>query len=276
MKDVFKLAICQMKVTDDKDINLSKAAEMLQEAYKNGSDIAVLPEMFNCPYANNKFWEYGESIKDGRTVKTIARLAEQLEMYIVAGSLPEICGDKIYNTSLVFDRRGDIIGKHRKMHLFDIDIPGKVFFKESDTLAPGSSVTVVDTEFCRIGIAICYDMRFPELARLMTLDGAKLVIVPAAFNMTTGPAHWELLVRTRALDNQVYFAAASPARDREASYVAYGHSMVASPWGDVISDAGEDEKVIFANIDLREVERVRNELPLLKHMRTDRYSTAKK
>jgi predicted amidohydrolase len=267
----FKIALCQMMVEENKKVNVNKAVQMIAESAKNGAQIVVLPEMFNCPYDNSLFEEYSENEK-GQTNIEISKAARLNNVYVFAGSIPEIENGKIYNTSFAFNRQGEIIGKHRKMHLFDIDVFGKINFKESDTLTAGSSVTVVETEYCKVGLAVCYDMRFPELLRLMTLKGASLIIIPAAFNMTTGPAHWEPLIRVRALDNQVYMAVASPARDESASYTAYGHSMLVEPWGSIVKEGDEKEGIIYGDVDLDRISTVRNELPLLKHRRSDIYS----
>ena len=213
------------------------------------ADIIILPEMFNCPYDSSFFNRFSESYP-GETVNLLSRLARLHSVYVIGGSIPELDGNSIYNTSYSFDRKGSLIGKHRKIHLFDVDVEGGISFKESETITAGSDATVIETEFCKIGVAICYDMRFPELIRKMVLSGAKIIVVPAAFNMTTGPAHWRLIARTRALDNQAYFIAASPARDEKASYVAYGHSLVADPWGDIISEASDKGRDYFSEIDL--------------------------
>lgn len=157
------------------------------------------------------------------------------------------------------------------MHLFDIDVKDKITFKESDVLTSGENVTVAETEFGKVGIGICYDVRFPELARLMVEDGALILFYPGAFNMTTGPAHWELLFRSRALDNQAFCVGVAPALNMDASYHSYGHSIVTSPWGEVISQADEKENIIFCEIDLSEIKKVREELPLLKNKRKDLY-----
>ena len=157
------------------------------------------------------------------------------------------------------------------MHLFDIEIPGEISFKESEIITAGNRVTVVETDLVNLGVAICYDMRFPELFRLMALKSADLMIVPGAFNMTTGPAHWETTVRARAIDNQVYVAAASPAMNTGLSYVAYGRSMIVDPWGKVLASAGADEEIIYATVDKSIINKVREELPLLKNRRTDIY-----
>ena len=271
----FKIGVCQLNVLENKQENIIKAEKMLREAARNGSQLVVLPEMFNCPYENKYFPLYAEEYP-GETTSMLSRVAKELGIYIVGGSIPERDGDVLYNTTFIFDKKGGLIGKHRKMHLFDIDVEGGIRFKESDSLGYGKEVTVVDTEYCPIGVAICYDMRFPELMRLMTLEGAEVIIVPAAFNMTTGPAHWELTARTRALDNQVYFVAASPARDMEASYHAYGHSCIIDPWGKAISQADEKERIIYGEVDLGMVKKIRKELPLLQHRRTDIYELKKK
>jgi len=271
----FKFAACQMSIVNDKEKNIKNAINAIETSAANGADMIALPEMFNCPYNSNLFPEYAEEAENSRTLSVISDTASRLGLYIIAGSIPEKSSGKIYNTSFVFDRKGRIIGKHRKMHLFDIDIPGKITFKESDTLTAGNQITVADTEFCRVGIAICYDIRFPELSRLMVLEGAQLIVVPGAFNMTTGPAHWEILTRTRALDNQVYFASVSPARNERDSYVVYGNSMICDPWGSIVSRAGVNEEIIYAQIDLDTIDKVRTELPLLKHRREDIYNINK-
>ncbi|MBM4241321.1 MAG: carbon-nitrogen hydrolase family protein [Euryarchaeota archaeon] len=276
MKNQFRLAVCQMMVVDNKDSNIVKAVSMIGNSAKNKADIVVLPEMFNCPYDNFKFMEYAERGEDSKTLKAISKAARESGVYVIAGSIPETEGDKLYNSSFIFDRNGEIIGLHRKMHLFDINIPEKITFKESDTLTAGNQVTTVDTEFCKIGVVICYDMRFPELFRLMTLKGAKLIGIPGAFNMITGPVHWKTLIRARAIDNQVFIVAASPARNEGLSYVAYGNSMVVDPWGDMLARAGEKEEIIYADINLSRVDEVRNELPLLKNRRTDIYDMIEK
>lgn len=266
----FKLALCQMKGTMEKEQNLLKAQSMIREAAQNGSDIVALPEMFNCPYSNKYFRKYAEG-EDGETINLLSSLSRELKIYLIGGSIPEIANDNVYNTSFSFDKEGNMIGKHRKIHLFDIDVKGGISFKESETLSSGNKMTIIETDYCRIGIAICYDVRFPELFRKMTLEGVKLVILPAAFNMTTGPAHWDLTMRARALDNQIYFAAVSPARDVEGPYQAFGGSCVVNPWGDFCAKTDSEESIVYANIDTEYLEDIRNQLPLLKHRRPEIY-----
>ena len=270
-----KLALCQMNVVDNKEKNLETASLMIAESASN-TDFIILPEMFNCPYSNEKFIEYAEVENDSPTLNKISSLAESNDVYILAGSIPEKENDRLYNTSYLFDKKGNIIAKHRKMHLFDIDVKGKITFKESDVLTAGDDFTVVDTEFGKVGVGICYDVRFPELARIMVENGALILIYPGAFNMTTGPAHWELLFRSRALDNQVYCVGVAPALNKDASYHSFGHSIIANPWGEIIAEADEKENLIIAEIDLDEIKRIREELPLLKNKREDLYEIKRK
>lgn len=270
MGKIFKTAVCQIQVTENKTANLAKARLMIAEAAGAGAKLVVLPEMFNCPYDIEFFPAFAETCPAGETVTMLAGLAKKHDIVLVGGSIPEQEGDRLYNTSFVFDRQG-LLARHRKVHLFDVDLAGGMSFKESATLTPGETVTVAQTDLCTLGVIICYDVRFPEILRLMALRGAQVVVVPAAYNMITGPAHWELLLRMRAVDNQVYLVGAAPARDEKAGYVTYGHSAVVEPWGDVIARASEKEEIIYADIDLNRVEQVRKELPLLKHRRTDLY-----
>ena len=267
---MFKLALCQVTGSADKELNRAKASQFIREAAANGAQVISLPEMWNCPYSNDYFRKYAEP-EDGESVQMMSDLAKELGIYLIGGSISELDGDRVYNTSFSFDPSGRIIGRHRKVHLFDIDVEGGIRFMESDTLTAGNELTVVDTEFCKIGVAICYDIRFPEWFRKMALAGAQLIVLPAAFNMTTGPAHWDLSIRARALDNQVYMAANAPARVEDGVYVSYGNSCIASPWGDFIAHADEKPQIIYGDIDLDRVAAVREQLPLLKHRRPELY-----
>jgi omega-amidase len=268
----FKTGIIQMEVSGKKEENVKKAVCMIAEAARKGAELIVLPEMFNCPYKADDFPVYAER-QGGYTWGALSKSALENNIYLVGGSIPEADDEgKVYNTCFTFNRKGEQIGRHRKMHLFDVNITGGQVFKESDTLTAGDDLIVFDTEFCKMGVVICYDIRFPETSRLLTLKGAKVIAVPAAFNMTSGPAHWEISFRARALDNQVYMIGASSARNLSAGYIAYGNSIVSSPWGNVIGRLDEKEGILITEIDLDLVEKVRNELPLLRHRRTDIYS----
>ena len=276
-----KIALCQMNVVDNKEENIEKAIQMIKESTRQGADLAVLPEMFNCPYENEKFIEYAEELDDSKTLNEISKIAKEENIHVLAGSVPELemngeDAQSIYNTAVFFDNNGKMLGKHRKMHLFDIDVKGKIYFKESDTLSAGNDFTIIKTNLAIIGIGICYDIRFVELSRIMALNGAELLIFPGAFNLTTGPAHWELLFRSRALDNQVYAIGVAPALDKDANYNSYGHSIAVNPWGEVIEELDYDEDLKVVEIDLDEIKRVREEIPVLKNRRTDLYEIHEK
>ncbi|NLU24343.1 MAG: carbon-nitrogen hydrolase family protein [Clostridiales bacterium] len=265
-----KIAQIQMAVTADKQANIRRAVILIREACRQNIDMAVLPEMFCCPYDNSCFDTYSESA-DGQAQQALAALAKEERIYLVGGSVPEKADGKLYNTSYVYDRQGRQIARHRKAHLFDIDVAGGQRFFESDVLSPGNAVTVFETEFGLMGLCICFDFRFEELARLMALQGTKGIFVPAAFNMTTGPAHWELLFRQRAVDNQLFTVGVSPARDEKASYVAYGHSIVCDPWGMVLHQCGAGEEIVVTELPLERIGTVRRQLPILSARRTDLY-----
>jgi len=269
MKKV-KIALIQMGVIADKEANLHKAKRMIEEASEQGAQIVVLPEMFSTPYQNDCFPEYAE-VCPGYTTDFLSKIASENGIYLIGGSIPEKEYEKIFNTSFIFDKNGHILGRHRKMHLFDINIKNGIRFMESDTLSPGNEVTVCKTEYGTFGVAICFDMRFPELMRLMVDEGAEMIFIPAAFNMTTGPAHWHSTAKMRAIDNQVFFAVASPARDEDASYVAYGHSVLYDPWGNVVEELTEKEDILYAEVNLEDVAKYREQLPLLKARRHDIY-----
>lgn len=267
-----KVAIIQMPVVQEKTMNIEKVKEYLQKVADQNIDLAVLPEMFNCPYQTQNFPIYAEEEREA-SWQMLSDMAVSYGIYLAAGSMPEKDQEsRVYNTAYVFDRQGQQIAKHRKMHLFDINVCGGQYFKESDTLSAGDQVTVFDTEFGRMGLCICYDFRFPELARLMVNKGAKVILVPAAFNMTTGPVHWEIMFRQRAVDNQVFTIGAAPAREETSSYISWGHSIVVDPWGKVLVQLDEKEGCIISTLDLNEVDKVRKELPLLVHRRSDIYT----
>lgn len=258
-----KIAQFQTHVYPEKEKNIYEMEKYINKIRNKNVDIAMFGEMFTCPYVTSNFPLYAEP-EGGDTWNICSRLAREHHIYLLAGTVPEIDEEgKIYNTAYVFDREGKQIAKHRKVHLFDIDIKGGQYFRESDTLSAGNQCTVFDTEFGKMGICICFDIRFPELSMMMAQKGARTIFIPAAFNMTTGPAHWELLYRSRALDNQCYVVGTSVARDPSFRYVAWGHSLVVSPWGEVIRQMDEKEGYMINEIDLDYVERVREQLPVL-------------
>ncbi|KAJ5814614.1 hypothetical protein N7474_006391 [Penicillium riverlandense] len=281
LKKPLKLALVQLASGVDKAANLTHARSKVLEAAKAGAGLIVLPECFNSPYGTAHFPKYAETLLPSPPTKeqspsfhALSAIAAEANAYLVGGSIPELepTTKKYYNTSLVFSPSGALIGTHRKTHLFDIDIPGKIAFRESDVLSPGNQLTVLDLpEYGKVGLAICYDIRFPEAAMIAARKGAFLLLYPGAFNTTTGPLHWELLGRARAVDNQTYVAMCSPARDVDADYHAYGHSLVADPGAHILSMADEKETIVYADLDNETIKNIRSSIPIYTQRRFDLY-----
>lgn len=265
-----RLGLCQLPVTGDLHQNHAAMESMVREAADRGCEIVCLPEMWPCPYEHAAFIVFAEP-EGGETWDVLRRIAQDCGVYLIGGSVPEQEGDRVYNTCYVFSPAGEQIAKHRKVHLFDIDVLGGQRFMESSTFTPGDTFTVFDTPFGCVGVAVCFDIRFVEQFRAMALEGAKIILVPGAFNLTTGPAHWALSFRMRAVDNQCFTAGCSPARDMTASYHAWGHSMVCDPWGRVLQEMDENPGLLVQEIDLGYADEIRDQIPILKNRRTDLY-----
>ncbi|KAI8466365.1 MAG: carbon-nitrogen hydrolase [Monoraphidium minutum] len=272
-----------MRVTPDKEANIYSARAAVAAAAAAGATLVVLPEMWNCPYSNDSFLTYAEDFESGgataAAAPSFAALADAARagrVTLVGGSVPERSGGRLYNTCCVFGPDGQLLAKHRKVHLFDIDIPGKMTFKESLTLSPGDGPTVVDTPAGRLGVGICYDIRFPELAMVYAQRGAQLIVYPGAFNMVTGPVHWELLAKARAVDNQLFVATCSPARDPGASYQAWGHSTVVGPFAEILATCEHEPATIYADLDYAQVAERRTNMPLAQQRRPDLYQLVDK
>lgn len=265
-----RFALVQMSVTMDKEKNLRTAARFVADAAAQGAQLVVLPEMFFCPYANRYFPLYAEE-RGGPAYRALSDMARQNGVTLAAGSMPEREDGRLFNTAFVFDSQGREIARHRKAHLFDIDVEGGQRFMESEVFTPGDCATTFTAGGVRLGLCVCFDIRFPELFRRMALDGAQAVLVPAAFNMTTGPMHWDLSFRMRAVDNQLFTLGAAPARDEKGCYVSYAHSIACSPWGEVLARAGTGQELLLLDVDFAEVQRVRRQLPLLSARRPEIY-----
>ena len=268
----FPLAVCQIRTETDYDVTLEKAAAMIHEAAASGASVVVLPEMFSCPYSKEYFHA---AAKRGHAdvCRQLAGFARDNRVILVGGSVPEAEDGLLYNTAFVYDESGELLARHRKIHLFDVDLPG-MRFHESHTFTPGKDITVFDTRFGRFGLAICFDVRFPELFRAMARRGAEVICLPAQFNMTTGPAHWEATMRMRAVDNEVFFVAAAAARYEGFSYECWGHSMILDPYGTALAAADETEQTILADLDLNRIDEIRAQLPTFLHLREDVYTVA--
>ena len=278
-----------MLVTANKRSNLANAKRLVTEASTKGAKIIVLPECFNSPYGTNYFPEYAEPlgyrrvvhggyerVTGSETVDALSQMASESAVYLIGGSFPEASVEegrrKLYNTCTIWNPSGMLIGVHRKIHLFDIDVPGKITFQESQVLSPGSQLTQVETEYGSIGIGICYDIRFPEVAMIAARRNRCIAMVyPGAFNMTTGPMHWELLLRARALDNQLYVCGCAPARDNDASYTSWGHSTVVDPMGRVVGSTDASESIVYADLDVAQLQSTRDSIPVSRQRRFDLY-----
>lgn len=282
LKQPVKLALIQLACTADKAHNLSHARSKVLEAVKqHDAKIVVLPECFNSPYGTKYFPKYAETLlpsppseAQSPSFHALSDMAREARCYLVGGSIPEReeASGKLFNTSLTFDPAGKLIATHRKTHLFDIDIPGKISFHESEVLTAGNKVTLVELpEYGRLALAICYDVRFPELAQIAARRGAFLCLYPGAFNLTTGVLHWELQARARAMDNQVYVGLCSPARDMRADYHAWGHSMIVDPNAQVLGELDENEGIVVAELSGDRIDEVRKGIPLYSQRRFDVY-----
>lgn len=261
-----------MNTQNNKEKNLQKALKYIDEAAIDGADLVSLPEYFNFLGSNEDRDHMSEYIP-GPTTEIMIEKAKEHNIYIHAGSILEKTGgNKHYNTTVFIDRNGKITGKYQKIHLFDIDIEGKVSAKESDTIKPGKDITVTDTEFGKVGLSICYDVRFPELYRTLALRGAKILFIPSAFTLYTGIHHWEALLKARAIENQCYVIASgqigSYPPDNKTNF---GSSMIVDPWGIVIAKSSEKEGVITARIDFGEIDRVRQSIPAFNHRKPNIY-----
>ncbi|EGO01225.1 hypothetical protein SERLA73DRAFT_134523 [Serpula lacrymans var. lacrymans S7.3] len=291
----FNLALIQLGgVGPNKSENLKHAREMILNAANGNSgvkpDLIVLPECFNSPYGHAHFPVYAETIgfrhdkpydvasSPSESVKMLSDAAKETGVWVVGGSIPERdpSDDKFYNTCTVYSPQGKLVAMHRKVHLFDIDIPGKITFKESETLTGGNTTNFFDTDFARVGLGICYDVRFPELSMIAARQGCHVMIYPGAFNLTTGPMHWKLLQQARAVDNQVFFSMCSPARDMSAGYHAWGHSMVVDPYGTVLVEAEEGETILHTHIDPKPLHDARQGIPVTTQRRFDVYPDVSK
>lgn len=262
----FLAAAVQMLASSDKEANLKEAKGRVHEAAAKGAKVVALPEVFNWRGAKEEERKNAEPLS-GPTASLMRGLARDLGLYLLAGSfLEEIPNSvKAYNTSLLFDPQGNVVATYRKIHLFDIHLERGVSTMESETRQPGESVAAAETSLGTMGLTICYDLRFPELYRALVGKGAQLIFVPAAFTAITGEAHWEPLLRARAIENQVYIIAPDQIGKHPKSFDTYGNSMIVDPWGRILARASDVPGIIFAEIDLAYLAKVRAELPALAH-----------
>jgi len=264
-----RIALCQTNCGEDAAANEQQVFRLLGEAVAQSVDLVALPEVWPLQGSASQIREAAEPIPGPRTDR-LAEFAARHQVWVHGGSVLERDGQRVFNTSVLFDRSGELVATYRKIHLFDADPPGAVSSRESAVFSAGDQVVTVETEFGRVGLSICYDLRFPELYRALAVRGATILFVPAAFRFETGVDHWEPLLRARAIEDQAFVVAAAqwgrwgpPGRERR----NYGHSLVADPWGNVVAEAPDEVGVTFAELDLARVEQVRQILPSLRHRR---------
>lgn len=301
----FRVGVCQMLVSANKEANISKAVSLIKEAKAQGAQLVVLPECFNSPYGTKFFDDYSEPIPNppsssssaaisasSKTFKAMSDAAKENGVYLIAGSIPEVVSatsndgsgeakKNLYNTSMAFDPEGTLVAKYRKMHLFRLRSE-QLTMDEGETLTAGDSPAILPIQTgnaanmpmnFNIGLAICFDVRFPQLAlHYAAKYNTQMLVYPSAFNMVTGPKYWRLSSQSRAVDSQQYLIMASPARDESAGYVAWGHSHVIDPSGDVVATLDEKEGVLVHEVDLAAVSKIRQMLPILAGTRNDVYT----
>lgn len=260
------VGLVQTNSGDDVEANIAEVMDGIDRAAKMGARFVSLPETWNYLGPKKGMRKAAELIP-GDLTRMLADKARQRSVYLHAGSIVERVGehDKFYNTTLVFDRSGDLVARYRKIHLFDVDLEGQASFRESDTIEPGEEIVTFDVDGVRVGLAICYDLRFPELFRLLALRGAEVIMLPAAFTMMTGKDHWEPLIRARAIENTVFMVAAAQVGPHRPERLCYGRSMAVDPWGVVLAQAGDTPTVITATLELEAIERVRTQVPSLRN-----------
>lgn len=267
----YKVAVMQMDTQSDKGENLKTACRMIDEAAAEGAKLVSFPEVMNLVGENVGAGGAAETIP-GYTTDLLAAKAREHGLYVHSGSFCELIpGEtRTYNTSVIIDPKGEVISTYRKLHTFDVTLPDGTICDESAQVHPGTEIVTVDTPLGKMGMSICYDIRFPELYRLMALAGAQVIFTPASFTLPTGKDHWEPILRTRAIENGCYIIAPGQI-GKKVRFTAYGNSMVVDPWGTVIARAKDRVGITYAEIDLDFLDEIREKIPSLKNRRADVY-----
>jgi deaminated glutathione amidase len=270
--ELLRVAAIQMNSREDKATNIETALRLIDRAASTGARLVALPEIWTYlgPEEGNR--ENAEPIP-GPLTDLLADRARRHGIYLHAGSYHEVrAGDpRLFNTAVVIGPEGDILGKYSKIHMFDVVLDGVASYQESATISPGDEIVTVEIDGVSVGLAICYDLRFPELFRILALRGADVIVLPAAFTMTTGKDHWEILIRARAIENGVYMVAPAQVGADASGKWCYGRSLIVDPWGTVLATAPDRETVITADLDLAYLAKVRRQVPSLANRMPDRY-----
>jgi predicted amidohydrolase len=273
--DRIRIACVQLTSRGDKAANLERAEALVARAASTGADVVVLPEKWNLIGGPDDYRAAAEPLDGGESVEAMARWARTLGVSLVGGSITERREgrEKLSNTSCVFDAEGELVAVYRKIHLFDVEVGGHVY-RESEAEEPGTEPVVARVEDWPVGLSVCYDVRFPELYRILALEGAELVTVPAHFTTPTGRDHWHVLLRARAIENQLYVAAAGQVGETLPGKPAYGRSLVVDPWGTVLAQAPDEETVVVAELDRARLRDIRAKLPSLANRRLDAWTSS--
>lgn len=272
MRETLRIAAVQMSSGGDKEQNVVDALALIERAADSGASLVVLPETWTYMGDSDGTRGAAEPIP-GDTTQRLAEAARRQRIWLHAGSIFEVApGEpRVYNTTVVLDPDGNIAGQYRKIHLFDVSIGDNVLSQESATVAPGDEIVVVDLGGVKLGLTICYDLRFPELYRLLALAGAEVITVPAAFHNHTGKDHWEVLLRARAIENQVFVVAPNAWGKHSGGWHSYGRSMIVDPWGTPLATAADGVGIAFAECDLNALDRIRRDLPSLANRQPHAY-----
>ena len=272
MPDRIRVACVQLTSRRDKAANLERAEALVARAASTGADLVVLPEKWNLIGSAEDYRATAEPLETGESVRAMARWARDLGVSVVGGSITERREgrEKLSNTCCVFDAEGELVSVYRKIHLFDVEVDGHVY-RESEAEEPGAEPVVARVEDWPVGLSVCYDVRFPELYRILALEGAQLVTVPAHFTTPTGRDHWHVLLRARAIENQLYVAAAAQVGETVPGKPAYGRSLVVDAWGTVLAQAPDEETVVVAELDRGRMSEIRAKLPSLANRQADAY-----
>lgn len=265
----FRIGLGQMCSGQDKRENIENAQQLVSELAERGAELVMLPENFSYVGPDHKRAEQAEFLDQSPTLEVMRELAIRLNITLHIGSFLEQLGSHIYNTSIVFDPNGQEVALYRKIHLFDVDVPGGRCYRESDVITAGSEVVSFACNDFVFGLAICYDLRFPELFRKLSAQGVNVLLLPAAFTLQTGRDHWEVLLRARAIENLCWLAAAGQWGKTMPDTPCFGRSMVVNPWGIIVAQAPDGVGGIVADLDLSQLEEIRSTFPALQHRRTD-------
>jgi deaminated glutathione amidase len=267
-----RAAAVQLNSTDAYDRNLEVAERLVRAAAADGAELVVLPEKWTVLGPPEAISSSAEPI-DGLALSAAAGWARELGIFLVAGSVPEVVPDqeKLANTSVMFGPDGERLATYRKIHMFDVEV-GDVSYRESEIEQAGDRIELGDANGTKVGLTICYDLRFPELYRILAMRGARVITVPSAFTERTGRDHWEVLIRARAIEDQVFIVAAGQIGPAPPHYRSYGRSMIVDPWGVVLAEAPDTECFVSADLDFANQDDIRERLPSLRHRRPEAYS----